>query len=399
MTKHLKKLAVISVMIMTIFIGQYFGSLNVQATSLSTQSAPVAPSAGGPSPSSTLVQTVRGSDNWIYTRTSTTCGATWSSWTKDGQMMGSSDTVSFYNTSMLTPTPTLVQTVRGTGDWIYTRTSTDGQIWSSWVKDGQMYGDSDTVVFYDYSGTTPVSVLVQTVRGTGNWIYTRYSTNGQTWSPWAKDGQMYGDSDTVVVYDYNPTKPVAHLVQTVRGTGDWIYTRTSLNGITWTSWVKNGQMYDVSDTLAVYDTVSTPKISRLIQTVKGAGNWIYSRASDNYGQTWSSWSQSGQMISPSTTDIVQNKVVQTVRGAGDWIYTRTSTNGLTWSSWVQNGQMLDRADVESCYDSTITADRLVQTVRGSGNWIYTRNTADGTTWSNWVKDGQMLSPSDTVAIQ
>jgi hypothetical protein len=389
MTKQLKQFATVSAMIMTIFIGQSFGSLNVNAASLRTQSSPVSTSAGGPTSSSTLVQTVRGAGDWIYTRRSTTCGASWSSWVKDGQMKGSSDTVSIGSS--------LVQTVRGAGDWIYTRNSSDkGLTWSSWFKDGQMYDSADTVVFYDYSSLT--IRLVQTVRGSGNWIYTRYSDNyGANWSSWVKNGQMYGRSSTVSLYSVVTDKNT--LVQTVRGAGDWIYTRTSLDGITWTSWVKNGQMYDESDNVSFYDyDINTGTgMFKILQTVRGAGDWIYSRKTSD-GINWTPWLQSGQMYSPSSTALLKGELVQTVRGAGDWIYTRTSLDGVTWTPWVKNGQMISRADTELCYDFSITTDKLVQTVMGSGNWIYTRTTTDGSTWSSWVKDGQMYSPSDTVEI-
>jgi hypothetical protein len=144
--------------------------------------------------------------------------------------------------------------------------------------------------------------------------------------------------------------------------------------------------------------------SILIQTVRGSGDWIYTRRSTDCGLTWSSWVKDGQMFGSADTLNVNSVIVgivqiQTVRGAGNWIYTRRSTdNGLTWSSWVKDGQMYTKADTERCYDKSIDSTRLVQTVLGAGNWIYTRNTTDGSTWSNWVKDGQMLSPSDTVAI-
>jgi hypothetical protein len=284
-------------------------------------------------------------------------------WVKNGQTLDAPETLVFDNK--------LVQTVRGTGDWIYTRTSTDGTNWTNWIKNGQTLSTPNTVVFDNK--------LVQTVRGTGDWIYTRTSTDGNSWTEWQRNGQTLSTPNTIV-FDNK-------LVQTVRGTGDWIYTRTSTDGTNWTNWIKNGQTLSTPNTV-VFD-------NKLVQTVRGTGDWIYTRTSTD-GTNWTNWIKNGKTLSSPNTVVLGDKLVQTVRGTGDWIYTRTSTNGTTWTDWIKNGQSLDEIDTISFTDPAVNLPSLFQTVRGSGNWIYTRQSFDGVNWTEWKKNGQTLSKPNTI---
>jgi hypothetical protein len=199
------------------------------------------------------------------------------------------------------------------------------------------------------------------------------------WSTWYGIGEMFGPASSVVIGN--------RVVQTVQGTGNWIYTRYSDDeGQTWSTWLRDGQMFSPASTVVINN--------RIVQTVRGTGDWIYTRHSDNQGQTWTTWVRDGQMYDKASSIVIGNRIVQTVRGTGDWIYTRYSDNqGQSWTTWQRAGQMYSEAS------SIVIGTRIVQTVQGTGNWIYTRYSDNqGQTWSIWLKDGQMFSPAATTVI-
>jgi hypothetical protein len=251
----------------------------------------------------------------------------------------------------------IVQVVRGNGDWIYTRTSTDGVNWSSWSQPNGKTIDAPSQILFNGN-------IVQVVRGTGDWIYTRTSADGINWTSW---GQPNGKTvDTPSQVEFN-----GKLIQVVRGTGDWIYTRTSNDGINWTNWSQpNGRTIDTPSQI-VFD-------GKIVQVVRGTSNGIHTRTSTD-GTTWSGWSAPiGQTIDSPSQIVFGSQLVQVVRGNQDWIYTRTSNDGINWTNWSQpNGRTIDTP-------SQIVFDgKIVQVVRGTSNGIHTRTSTDGTTWSGW----------------
>jgi hypothetical protein len=337
--------------------------------------------AGGGLYGKTTVQTVRGNGDWIYSRTSTD-GINWTNWsTPNGRTIDTPSQVVL--TGWNTGQETIVQAVRGSGNWIYTRTSTDGVNWSPWSQpNGKTIDTPSQVVVYDPS--TDLETIVQTVRGTDNWIYTRRSTDGVNWSPWSQpNGKTIDTPSQVVVWSDQTGYQV---VQTVRGTGDWIYTRTSNDaGQTWTPWsAPTGKTIDTPSQLTFWSFSNFNDI--VVQTVRGTGDWIYTRTSADAGNTWSPWSApTGKTIDAPSQIMAydnvtgDNHIVQTVRGTGDWIYTRTSSNGMNWAPWsAPNGRTVDTPSVISEWDI------VVQTVRGNQDWIYTRVSLDaGRTWGGW----------------
>jgi D-alanyl-D-alanine carboxypeptidase len=76
--------------------------------------------------------------------------------------------------------------------------------------------------------------LIQAVRGTGDNIYTRYTSNGVNWIGWGSPSGQTLEAVSQVVYK-------GRLVQTVRGMNNGIYTRVSTDGLNWSDWgIPNG---------------------------------------------------------------------------------------------------------------------------------------------------------------
>jgi hypothetical protein len=131
----------------------------------------------------TLYQVHRGRDNMIYTRFATNREATtWTAWER-----ASEDTATESAPAMVEFNGNLYQSHRGLNDRVYTRVSADGKNWSAWeaaqgdMPDGFAYTlDAPAMTVFD-------GKLYQTHQGLNNNIYTRYSTDGTTWSNWEKD--------------------------------------------------------------------------------------------------------------------------------------------------------------------------------------------------------------------
>jgi uncharacterized protein YkwD len=251
----------------------------------------------------------------------------------------------------------IVQVVRGNGNWIYTRTSTDGENWSPWSAPNGKAISTPSLI--EFNGR-----LIQTVRGSNNWIYTRTSTDGVNWSSWSEPNGRTVDVPVQTVFK-------GKLVQIVRGTNNWIYTRTSDDGETWTNWsAPNGRTIDVPSMLE-FD-------GKLVQVVRGNQDWIYTRTSDD-GETWTNWSApNGRTIDMPSQIEFNNELIQTVRGNQNWIYTRKSTDGVNWTNWsAPNGRTFN-SPVQVIHNGEI-----LQIVRGGGDGIFTRTSTDGVNWSSW----------------
>jgi hypothetical protein len=148
--------------------------------------------------------------------------------------------------------------------------------------------------------------------------------------------------------------------------------RLNTGASSWSPW-------EVSNDLVIIDTpVQVVFNNKIVQVGRGIGNWIYTRSSDD-GINWTNWSEpNGRTVDTPSQVEYNGELIQTVRGNQDWIYTRKSSDGENWSSWsAPNGKTID-TPVQIIHNNEI-----LQIVRGTGNWIYTRTSSDGSNWSNW----------------
>ncbi|MEM7065305.1 MAG: peptidoglycan DD-metalloendopeptidase family protein [Cyanobacteria bacterium P01_B01_bin.77] len=308
-----------------------------------------------------LYHTVQGTDNRIYTRF-TADGQTWSAWEHSGATLDTPELEVFDDR--------LYQTVRGTDQQIYTRYTVDGQIWSAWEHGGATHDTPELEVF---GGR-----LYQSVRGTDNGIYTRFTANGQTWSVWEHSGATSNTPELEVFDD--------RLYQTVRGTDNLIYIRFTADGDTWSGWLADGKALDTPE-LAVFD-------GHLHQTVRGSDSHVYTRSTqDGLSWTnWTPWSADNSTLSTPTLTAFNGQLIQSIEGADGKIYTQgllapEAFGGMSWTPWQQEGKLTFEASEIEAVDFN---DRLYQSIRGADNQIYTRSSADGQSWSSWQHGGATL---------
>lgn len=238
-----------------------------------------------------LVQAIKGTDSKLYTRVASSFPYTdsnWSSWQEGNGITVSAEPemTEFVNASA----PTILESAFGTDMGLYTRTSTNATTWTNWARGGSITLKSRPVTSYLATGNfTSSPMLVQTGFGTDSGFYTRTSINGTTWTDWVKGGGITLASKPEQVF-FN-----SNLIQLARGTDNGLYSRYTPNGTTWTSWLRN------SGGITVLDETST--------------------TSFDFG------------VSPATNV----KLQQVVRGTDKGIYFRNSTDGLTWSIWSRLG--------------------------------------------------------------
>lgn len=276
----------------------------------------------------------------------------WSSWSKNGESKGAEISMEYFNGKVY-------QSVRGSDDGIFTRSSSNGTTWSGWSKNGATVGNYVTLVSFG-------GKLIQAVRGTDDGIFTRYTTNGSTWSSWAKNGFTIGD---ITMLEFG-----GKLYQTIRGTDNGIFTRSTTNGSTWSGWSKNGATIGNEVALESFG-------GKLYQAVRGTDNGIFTRSTTN-GTTWSGWSKNGATIGDVVMENYGGRLYQVVRGTDNGVFTRYTSNGTTWSGWSKNGFTSGTKVTMYMFDSI-----LYQSMRGTGDQIYIRYTTDGNTWSYWIENG------------
>ena len=253
-----------------------------------------------------LYQSLRGTDNRIYTRYSYD-GKNWSGWDEDGGTTYDAPALAAFGGK-------LYQSHRGTDNRIYTRYSYDGANWSGWDEDGGTTYDAPALAAFG-------GKLYQSHRGTDNRIYTRFTYNGRDWSGWDEDGGTTYDAPALAAFG-------GKLYQSHRGTNNRIYTRYSYDGIGWSNWDEDGG--------TTYDAVAIEGVgNKLYQSHRGTDNRIYTRFTYN-GRDWSGWDEDGGITydAPSLANI-GTKLYQSHKGTDNNPYTRYSDNGLYWSDWHQ----------------------------------------------------------------
>ncbi|MCL1464614.1 PA14 domain-containing protein [Argonema galeatum] len=287
-----------------------------------------------------VYQSHRGLDNKIYTRfskgfTSDGEGVIWSDW------KATTSGTTYSAPSLETFKGKLYQSTRGTDDKIYTRSSTgftsDGEAvtWTDWVPAPEENTKTKNAIALEVFQDK----LYQSHRGFDNKIYNRSTSDGVTWSGWTAttSGTTYSAPSLEAVGNNK-------LYQSSRGTDDKIYTRFTSNGSTWSEWKESGG--------TTYSTPDIEEFKgKLYQSTRGTDDKIYSRFSAD-GINWNQWKESGgETPTAPTLEAVGDKLFQSVQGLNQKIYTRfsssvASNSEITWSPWKESGgySPLDRDD-------------------------------------------------------
>jgi hypothetical protein len=212
-------------------------------------------------------------------------------------------------------------------------------------------------------------------RGTGDRIYTRFSTDGSTWSSWSVDLASQTPDAVTLVADRDTLYIMA------RGTGDRIYTRFSTDGSTWSSWFENGGF-------TLSPIAATVFNKRLYQGVRGLDNKIYLRLFDGYN--WSAWSVDQNSYTPDAFELVTSRYYPNnlefmdiiARGTGDKLYNKYfSLESGRWSAWRTIGEKHGDINQDKITSASAPSarrviypddglDKILVTVRHSDNKIY-----------------------------
>jgi hypothetical protein len=175
------------------------------------------------------------------------------------------------------------------------------------------------------------------------------------------------------------------IYQSVRGTDNQIYNRSSADGTNWTAWQNFGGATLSGPDLEVFN-------GRLYQTVRGTDNQIYNRSSDN-GSNWTSWQNfGGATLADPELKVFNGKLFQAVQGTDDRIYTRDSFNGTNWNGWQERGG-LTPADAPS--GLMATSSYLTQLSNETLIGKYSRNVDNAYGYQCWdlVADATAISGS------
>jgi hypothetical protein len=175
------------------------------------------------------------------------------------------------------------------------------------------------------------------------------------------------------------------IYQSVRGTDNGIYNRSSADGTNWTAWQNFGGATLGGPDLEVFN-------GRLYQTVRGTDNQIYNRSSAD-GTNWTAWQNfGGATLADPELKVFNGKLFQAVQGTDDRIYTRDSFNGTNWNGWQERGG-LTPADAPS--GLMATSSYLTQLSNETLIGKYSRNVDNAYGYECWdlVADATAISGS------
>lgn len=277
----------------------------------------------------------------------------------------------------------LMQAIRGTDNRIYTRTVSQvplsEDVWSTWQEgNGITVKSEPDLIAYQATNTPGSGVFFMTAYGTDNGIYTRSSNNGTTWTAWTRGGDItlkakpttsvWGMLNASLGY-YDAWK----LVQTGYGSDNGLYTRTSLNGTTWTAWARGGAITLASSVEQV------DYAGKLAQFARGTDNGLYSRYTTD-GSVWTAWTRNsgGITVLDETTTTVglfgsTGKLLQVVRGTDKGLYFRSSTNNTSWTDWARLGNLTaaDKPTITTSRNSGCGTENVMRLYsRGTDNRLY-----------------------------
>lgn len=352
------------------------------------------------------IQTVIDKDGYVYRRTSSDNGVTWTDWTYAKMRAKEGEAV-----KTLQVGDRVFQFWKHPDNTVYLYDSADGINWRyRGAIGGPSAGDynvdvvGDDIVFsmrYWHNNkvytrtinpvgasnwniaTVPTianidqsvtdGVITQTYVGTDNSVYTRESSDGTNWTirNTSEQAQNLG-LDNVETTIFNGVK-----VQTVIEPRGYAYRRTSSdNGATWTDCTYAGMHVKEGE------TVKTVKAGdRLFQFWQATDNTIYAVDSLD-GITWRGRGRiAGVPEGNYNLDVIGDEIVFSMHHASDdKVYTRTisSVNASGWN--VAPIATLD--DIKQA----VTDGVITQTYLGTDNNVYTRTSTDGTTWTEWYSE-------------
>ncbi len=460
-------------------------------------------------------------------------GYTFVNWTKDGQVVGTSTSITFtvtgdadyvanFNTNSYEITtstnPTGAGTVTGTGEYNYgasctlTVTPNEGYTFVNWTKDGQVVGTSTSITFtvtgdadyvanfntnsYEITASTNPNGA-GTISGTGEYNYGASCTltvtpnEGYTFVNWTKDGQVVGtstsitftvtgDADYVANFNTNTYEITASTnptgAGTVTGAGEYNYgasctlTVTPNEGYTFANWTLNGTVVGTNPTItftvfgsAAYVanfSVNSYEITASANptaggTVTGANTYNFGEqatltANANTGYTFINWTENGNVVSISPTysftvegprTLVANFQLNsyeitasanptaggTVTGANTYNFgeqatlTANANTGYTFVNWTENGNVVSTSPTYSftvegprtlvanfqlnSYEITASANPTAGgSVTGGGTYNHfetctlTATANTGYTFINWTKDGVQVSTTASISF-
>ncbi|MDD3647449.1 MAG: hypothetical protein PHS44_03030 [Candidatus Dojkabacteria bacterium] len=309
-----------------------------------------------------LIQSARSDSNRLIQRYSVN-GADWSSWSYDRKINGNPSFAAFTyrgttrSTSFITllfsgiKRETLTESVLGLNDLVYSRSSYDGINWTNWIaSEGNISEDISTAVLH--FSEIPIErgahggnkdILFQTSRNNSGHLVTRYSENGLQFTAWEIGKRIHGKPEIASFSPLNLhlTSNPQMLVQSVRGTDDFVYTRYSKDGAVWSDWRKSIK----TNVEMEFATYKRGIAEILYQAVIGSDNRVRTRYTFD-GINWSDW-EAGEksktrstMISylPDVPDnnrsyIASSRLYQAIVKSDEEIYLRYTTNGTTWTDW------------------------------------------------------------------
>jgi hypothetical protein len=224
-----------------------------------------------------LIQLIRSTGNYVYVRNSPDNGVNWSGWVRSFDIASIDPIVNVIDGR-------LIRTVRQSDELIITRYSDDGGI--TWSGRNRTYGTSGlTVSNVAITEVASSNVVVQTYRTSSGDIYTRRSTdNGANWSTQIIGIDFAGGVKAII----NPAIMVtgSNILQFVRGSDSYLYTRMSTNSASsWGAWSKSGSIKILGNIAPYVES----NMNRVYLNVRGIDGKIYSRYSDNGGVNFSTW--------------------------------------------------------------------------------------------------------------
>ena len=281
---------------------------------------------------------------------------------------------------------------------ILTRFTEDGEHWSPWQENGQT---PDAISMKTFTPQGQPSRLYQAVRGTVRGILTRYTEDGMSWTQWELHDELVGSSPSVPELTvFNPGNG-PRLYLATRGSDNRIYTSYTTDGTNW----KNSP---TGDEWMAYAQGSTPDAvkmmvfnpgsgPRLYQAIRGMRTSIFVRYTVD-GDTWTGWnSLSGGTVRPVNMAVFNagngDELYLCIRGERAFTFINTSKDGDSWTGWQQLSGSTPNSVGVAVYDAG-SGKRLYQAMGGLRNGIFTRHTEDGERWTAW--EGVTGSTSTSV---
>ncbi len=290
------------------------------------------------------------------------------------------DTVTFTNTTNgvgnttrpvnLTVGQKMWITVRGTDNWLYSRSMNQLEALSSWAKLSGMTDTTPATAMFN----NKFYVIVKSSADTKIW-WNRMDSSG-VWGSWQAMDGLTGDKPSIAVFNNR-------LYIAVRGTDDKIWIRYMNTAETFYPWSA------VSAGLTSVPPAIQGFNDKLYLVVKDAGdNKIWWTKMDTAG-TWSSWSLMDG-LSPSTAamTVFENQLYIAVRGADDKIYYRSMTAAELFTTWGATAGLTTLSPAIESFNSKLYM--CVKSNIDTKIWRNSMNTSG--VWSGWaLMDG--LTPS------